>query len=107
MSNWVAGAKEAEARRRNCETDGSSAALIEAHRRRFHNESWVFSQQDLVTDPLTSHDLVLCRHTLFHLKLSDIRRVLANFVASGSRYLLMTQQEQTCKLCWTMSNLPP
>ena len=68
---------------------------------------WVFSQQDLVTDPLTSHDLVLCRHTLFHLKLSDIRRVLANFVASGSRYLLMTQQEQTCKLCWTMSNLPP
>ena len=82
------------------------AANIEAHRKRFRNESWVFRQHDLVTDAVTSHDLVLCRHTLFHLKLSDIRRVLANFVASGSRYLLMTQQEQTCKRCWTMLKVP-
>ena len=64
---------------------------IAGHRNKFSNESWKFEQHDLVTDNIkVSYDLILSRHTMFHLKLDDVIRVLRNFHASGSRYLLMT-----------------
>ena len=66
---------------------------IEEHLLRFSNETWKFEQHDLVTDDIkVSYDLILCRHTLFHLKNDDVFRVLKNFHASGSRYLLMTTE---------------
>ena len=66
---------------------------IEEHRDKFNNESWKFEQHDLVTDNIkVGYDLILSRHTMFHLKFEDVKRVLSNFRASGSKYLLMTTQ---------------
>ena len=50
-------------------------------------------QHDLVSDPITEKfDLIFSRHTLMHLFFTDIEKVLKNFIASGSSYLLMTSQ---------------
>ena len=49
-----------------------------------------FQAGDLTTIELPNHDLILCRDCLVHLNFDNIRRVLANFINSGSRYLLTT-----------------
>ena len=72
---------------------------IAEHRNRFSNETWKFEQHDLVTDNIkVSYDLILSRHTMFHLKLDDVIRVLRNFQSSGSRYLLMTTQSAAANM---------
>jgi hypothetical protein len=45
---------------------------------------------DVVTAVPPPHDLILCRHLLNHLCAGDVLRALANFSASGSRWLLTT-----------------
>lgn len=49
-----------------------------------------FQVLDAAADALPAVDLILCRDLLIHLSLGDIERVLANFLASGSRLLLAT-----------------
>ena len=46
-----------------------------------------------MADPIPNkYDLIISRHTLMHLFFTDIGKVLSNFKASGSSYLLMTSQ---------------
>jgi hypothetical protein len=45
---------------------------------------------DIVTGPLPSADLWLCRDILFHLPIEDIMKVLSNFTESTIPYLLTT-----------------
>ena len=66
---------------------------IAQHLQNFNNQTWTFEQRDIVTDTIkVSFDLILSRHTMFHLKTDDVIRVLRNFRSSGSRFLLMTTQ---------------
>ena len=66
---------------------------IAQHREKFSNETWKFEQHDIVTEDINeSFDLILSRHTMFHLKTDDVIRSLRNFRRSGSKYLLMTTQ---------------
>ena len=69
---------------------------------------------DIVADPIGKYDIILSRHTLQvvilidtiiitklmivipqHLKTGDIERVIANFVKSGSSFLLTTNFPRT------------
>merc|ERR1719410_1837616 len=64
---------------------------IDKHKERFQDKPWTFKQHDIVSDSLdSSFDLILCRHTMFHLYSADVIKALNNFKNSGSRYLLMT-----------------
>ena len=50
----------------------------------------MFLKLDVVADPLPAADLWLCRHTLFHLPLIDVTKVLRRFKESQIKYLLTT-----------------
>ena len=63
--------------------------LVRRHLRAFPGR--MFFGFNAITDALPrAYDLILCRDFLFHISNADIERVLANFRASGSRYLLTT-----------------
>jgi hypothetical protein len=64
--------------------------LIRENVRRYGGATTEFRPADLVRDPLPAADMILCRDCLVHLPFRDIRSVIANFKASGSRYLLVT-----------------
>lgn len=49
---------------------------------------------DIRTAPLPAVDLIVCRHVLNHLSIRMAGEVLANFVASGSKYLLLTSNRR-------------
>lgn len=49
-----------------------------------------FRRLDLVTDPLSAADLILCRDCLVHLSFAHIRAALDNIRRSGTRWLLTT-----------------
>jgi SAM-dependent methyltransferase len=49
-----------------------------------------FRHLNLITDPLPSADLVLCRDCLVHLSFEDGLKAIRNICRSGSRYLLTT-----------------
>jgi len=49
-----------------------------------------FSVRDIIKDELPRAELILCRDCLIHLSTRDIRKALANFRASGAKYLLTT-----------------
>lgn len=65
---------------------------IENHRNKFlDHKNWSFERHDLVTDPIkTKFDLILSRHTFQHLKTSDVKKIIKNFINSGSGFLLAT-----------------
>jgi len=65
---------------------------IEAHKRNFAGKTWRFEVHDIVLDPVEKYDIILSRHTFQHLKPGDINRVIANFVQSGSSFLLATNE---------------
>jgi len=65
---------------------------IEAHKREFAGKPWKFEVHDIVLDPVGKYDIILSRHTFQHLRPGDINRVIANFVQSGSGFLLATNQ---------------
>ena len=48
------------------------------------------TQLDITEEFLPESDLILCRHVLNHLSIRLAEKALAGFVASGSKYLLMT-----------------
>jgi hypothetical protein len=64
--------------------------LIERNMRLYASERIHFACSDIVVDPLPSADAVLCRDCFIHLPTRLIRAALANFRASGIRYLLLT-----------------
>jgi glycosyltransferase involved in cell wall biosynthesis len=64
--------------------------LVDELRRRHGGPGRRFERLDLTRDPLPAADLVLCRDCLGHLPFADARAAIANFRASGARYLLAT-----------------
>jgi hypothetical protein len=64
--------------------------LIERNSVLYGREDRRFVVGDVVSDPLPAADVILCRDCLVHLPYDDVHAALANFVASGSRYLLTT-----------------
>jgi hypothetical protein len=74
-----------------------------------------FAHLDLLTDRLPAMDAILCRDCLVHLSLANISRALAQFRASGSRFLIATTfighdgNEDAADGDWRMLNLllPP
>ena len=66
-------------------------ANINNHRQKFRDTDWKFEVHDIVTDPIKiSYDLIISRHTTMHLTLSDVMKVIRNFVDSSSKFLLTT-----------------
>ncbi|EFL50812.1 glycosyl transferase family 2 [Solidesulfovibrio fructosivorans JJ]] len=88
--------------------------LIEANRTAYGDSLHVFDHLNLVSDPLPTVDLILCRDCLVHLTNADVKKALANFKRSGATYLLATtftsraSNEELCG-CWRVLNLekPP
>lgn len=66
------------------------APLIEKNRERYARPGVEFDCVDLAVDPLPCVDVIFSRDCLVHLSFEDALRVLANFKASGSTYLLLT-----------------
>jgi glycosyltransferase involved in cell wall biosynthesis len=65
-------------------------SLIESNRQQFGNAATSFVCLNLASDQLPQADLIFCRDCLVHLTFEDIRRVIANFKQSNSKYLLTT-----------------
>lgn len=64
---------------------------IEENRKKFSNESWSFSEYDIVKSSINQQfDLIINRHVAIHLGLMDAMKMYANFLQSGSSYLLTT-----------------
>lgn len=64
--------------------------LVERHTRDHANPSRRFMCRDITKDTLPCVDLIFSRDALVHLSNGDAQTALANFKASGSKYLLMT-----------------
>jgi len=54
------------------------------------NDAHRFTVADITVDPLPKADLILCRDCLVHLSFAHIDAAVANFRASGARWLLTT-----------------
>lgn len=65
-------------------------SLIERNRQQFGNATTSFISLNLATDQLPQFDLIFCRDCLVHLTFFDIRKIIANFKKSNSKYLLTT-----------------
>jgi hypothetical protein len=68
--------------------------LIKQNERRWAANGISFELADLTRQVPPRADLILCRHLLIHLPFDDCFRVLRNFKRSGSRYLMITNQQQ-------------
>ena len=66
--------------------------VIHRNREEWASETVSFETSDLAKRVPPCADLILCRHLLIHLSLDDCLRVLRNFKASGSNYLMITNQ---------------
>lgn len=64
--------------------------LVERNTRLYGSDTIRFACADIVVDRLPAADAVLCRDCFIHLPTSLIRGALANFRASGIKYLLLT-----------------
>ena len=64
--------------------------LIEQNNQRFATAAQQFLCLNIAEDTLPRGDLIFCRDCLVHLNYADIRKVIANFKRSQSRYLLTT-----------------
>jgi hypothetical protein len=106
----------------NAEYTGADVvpALVNENQKRYGNERRRFVILDATRDKLPAVDLILSRDLLIHLSLGDMRAALANFAASGSRFLLTNHFEQRTdnpdivsgdfrpvNLCSPPFNLPP
>ena len=69
---------------------------IRNHKKRFRGTDWKFEVHDIVTDEIkNSYDLIISRHTTQHLVLSDVVKVIRNFVGSSSKFLLTSSYPNT------------
>lgn len=64
--------------------------LIELHTRNYASPNRRFMCLDITKDSLPSAELIFSRDALVHMSFSDCLAALANFKASGAKYLLMT-----------------
>lgn len=64
--------------------------LIDRNNHLYGSESTIFECLNLTTDTISRVDLIFSRDCLVHLAYDDAFRVLKNFKASGSKYLLTT-----------------
>jgi hypothetical protein len=64
--------------------------LIEKNKQKYENSKRRFSNLDITRDPLPRVDLILCRDCLVHFSYENILATIANFIKSGSKYLLTT-----------------
>ena len=62
--------------------------IIAQNQRRYADDRRKFAVGNIVTDPLPTADMLICRDCPFHLSNRDIILLLQNFVASNSAYLL-------------------
>jgi len=69
--------------------------LVERHTRNHANANRRFMCRDITSDTLPCVDMIFSRDALVHLSNSDAQAALANFKASGSKYLLMTTFAET------------
>lgn len=72
-------------------------ANVEGHSQKFSGKPWNFEVHDIVSESVPNYDIILSRHTLQHLKTGDVESVLANFLSSGSSFLLTTNFPLTKK----------
>jgi hypothetical protein len=64
--------------------------LIERNNSLFGNDVREFKHLNLIDGIIDKSDLIICRDMLAHLTDEQIYKVLRNFKASGSKYILMT-----------------
>ena len=64
--------------------------LIERLASTYQTDTVSFICADIVTEPLPSADLVLCRDCFIHLPTRLIRASIRNFRATGARYIFLT-----------------
>lgn len=64
--------------------------LIRNNTEKYADQQTVFMVKDIVEDDLPQADLVICRDGLVHLTYIQIKKAIANFKKSGSKYLLTT-----------------
>ena len=67
-------------------------ALIDRNSKLYGTRRASFACADIASDPLPTTDAVLCRDCFIHLPTRLIRTALANFRASGARYLFLTNE---------------
>jgi hypothetical protein len=68
--------------------------IVQENASKFSAENVRFVQLDLVNDPMPRTGLLFCRDCLFHLSFEDTRRLLCNFVESGTDYLFTTTYDK-------------
>lgn len=64
--------------------------LVNKNKELYSNKQTFFMQMDATADIPPQADMILCRDMLGHLTNNDVLRVIKNFRASGSKYLLTT-----------------
>ena len=65
-------------------------AMIEANRERYGSATRKFMRVDLISGPLPSADVILCRDGLVHFSFDNIVAAFRTIKASGAKYLLTT-----------------
>lgn len=64
--------------------------LIRINVQKYYIANIKFFKKDITSDALPFAGLIICRDVLVHYSISDIKKALENFKASGSGYLLAT-----------------
>lgn len=70
-------------------------AVIRTNREKFEETGRRFISADATMDDLPEADVVLCRHVLFHLSFSDIRKFFKNLLSKERSFLIITSDRQT------------
>jgi len=68
------------------------SSLIEHNKSAYETERIQFRVANIAEDPLPKADLILCRDCFIHLPERMIRAALRNFLRSGARYVLLTNE---------------
>jgi hypothetical protein len=71
--------------------------VIEKNASKFGGSHRHFAVADLTRDALPTAEAILCRDALVHVSYQDAAKILANFAATGAKWLLLnTYPEVTC-----------
>ncbi len=68
--------------------------LVHDNARKYGAANVRFIQLDLVNDDMPRTSMLFCRDCLFHLSFDDTRKLLENFVRSGTDYLFTTTYDK-------------
>ena len=64
--------------------------LIDENRKKYETEGISFECINLAQDKIPKVDLIFCRDLLVHLPNKEVKRIINNFIESGSKYLFTT-----------------